>query len=333
MTIGVAAALLVVGLIVGLIVGFIVGRKTKKGKKAKDGASASAEEITKALGAAASSELDAYEAPDEDENDDDPESLMSKLEREFLSMVANPGLDDHPDTEVNPIILYQVKMAKEQSRITKLLEKILESDAPEGMTLPSPEEVAAMNPYEKAALVARLQSSGVVAVGPKSVGSVPTMTRRHAQATNSSAILVAAGAHFQLANKSVPGEDAEKTKAKELRERLRQIDQHMQNHRDIDTSKVEVKGSKTFAGRKGVSSDAFQVAKDTKINPFGGASMMRQEMLATYAARGRKRVGPPLDHMMATNQLQAQKMEQGKDRRRQSVAKQMERNQSVTLGD
>ena len=39
-----------------------------------------------------------------------------------LSRENEPGLDDHPDTELNPILLYQIRMAKEELRRKKQAE-------------------------------------------------------------------------------------------------------------------------------------------------------------------------------------------------------------------
>ena len=309
--IGVAAGMLVAGLFVGLLIGFFIGRrsaKAKKKKEKKDGASGA--DLAKAMGVD-SETMEAFENEEEEEEEEKEEDeSISQLERDFLSMMATPGLDDHPEIVVNPIIMYKVKIAKEEDRIAKLLDALLEAarseDAPpiEGVTLPTPEELAQMTPQEKANLAAMIQSGGNVVVKASSVGSVAGKTRRYAQGTNSTKLLVNAGAKFSSV-RTVSREGAEETAAKELRERLRVIDQHLQHRLKIDVTKVAAKGSKTRVGPKGFVVDAYQKAKDTKEEPFGGAAHKRAETVAMYAARGRKRVGPPLDHMMSAGQRQA----------------------------
>jgi len=339
MSVGVAAALLVVGLIVGLIVGIIIGRKTAKGKKKeKKKDAAGAAELAKALGVTPD-QMEAFEQQEEEEQDEEEaEDAVSKLEREFLSMMSTPGLDDHPDIHINPIIMYKVKIAKDEDRIAKLLDGLLEAARAEpidGLTLPTEEELAAMTPQEKAALAARMQSSGTVAVANKGVGSVAGKTRRYAQGTNSTRLLVNAGAHFTAA-RMVKREGEEETKAKELREQLRVIDQHLQSRLKVDTSKVDGKSSKTRVGPKGFAVDAYQKATDTKEHPFGGAAMKRQDMVHEYAARGRKRVGPPLDHMMSAGQRQAMTGDRrgstGAGRRLSVTQQSLGRRTSVTSG-
>ena len=38
---------------------------------------------------------------------------------DFLDMDQIPGLDDHADIEINPIIFYQIKLQKEEERRMK----------------------------------------------------------------------------------------------------------------------------------------------------------------------------------------------------------------------
>jgi len=331
MSIGIASALLVVGLLVGWLVGFLMGRKSKGKKKKEKSSGATAAELSKALGVAAD-QVEAFEKHEADDDDDDEdESPAAKLEREFLSMMADPGLDHHPDLQINPIILYKIKLAKEEDRIEKLLESLLEAardEPPEGVTLPTPEELAGMSAQEKASLAAAMQNSGTVARVTSGVGSVAGKSRRYAQGTNATRLLVNAGATLSFAGQQVSREGAEETAAKELRERLRVIDQHMQHRLKVDTSKTDPKGWKTKLGPRGVVVDAYQMAKDTKEEPYGGAAMKRSAMTAVYASRGRKRVGIPLDHMLRENFAQ----KQGGVRRESLSQQTLGRKASVTGG-
>ena len=186
-----------------------------------------------------------------------------------------------------------------------------------------------MSAQEKASLAAAMQNSGTVAKVTSGVGSVAGKSRRYAQGTNATRLLVNAGATLSFAGQQVTREGAEETAAKELRERLRVIDQHMQHRLKVDTSKTDPKGWKTKLGPRGVVVDAYQMAKDTKEEPYGGAAMKRSAMTAVYASRGRKRVGIPLDHMLRENFAQ----KQGGVVRRESLSQQtLGRKASVTGG-
>jgi len=54
---------------------------------------------------------------------------------DFLSYETNTGLDDHPDVYLNPILMYQIKMAKEAQRERQRLAAIeaMEGDGGEGL--------------------------------------------------------------------------------------------------------------------------------------------------------------------------------------------------------
>jgi len=301
---GVAIAFLFAGLLVGLVVGYGFGRKKAtmaKAAKMAAGAAAAAAALAKMLGA---SEMEAYENDedkDEEKGEGDEEEKMSALERDFLSFDAAPGIDDHPDLYVNPIVMYNVKLAKENERVAKLLEQLVEAardpeqETPADVEIPTDEELAAMGPREKAMLVAKLQKGGNVKVS-SGVGSVAGKVRRWGSTKNSSAILVDSGASFSAIKAAKTDSDSEKL-ARELREKLRSIDGYLDRNLGIDIQKNTAK--KTRLGKSGLVQTALEIATKTAKQPFGGASQQRSDQLAVYASRGRLRVGPPLDHTLS----------------------------------
>lgn len=302
---GVAIMFLFVGLFVGLVIGYGLGRRKAamaSAAKMAAGAAAAAAALAKMLGA---SEMEAYEndeAEDEEKGKNDTED-MTQLEKDYLSFDASPGLDDHPDLFINPIVMYNVKLNKEAERVSKLLDQLLEaakdpeqdSGLPEGVTLPSAEDVAAMGPREKAMLVAKLTSGGGGIKVSAGVGSVLGRAPRKWGATkNSAAIIVDAGGTFQQIKVNAAKKDGDGEKeARALKEKLRSIDGYLEKGLGIDVQRSLVK--KTKLGKSGIVRTALEVAKEGST----GIEIKRADAAAAYAARGRARVAPPLDHALS----------------------------------
>ena len=83
----------------------------------------------------------------------------------------------------------------------------------------------------------------------------------------------------------------------EIRDKLKQIDQHLSKHHEIDTSRVEnVKARKRRSDGKRLK-DALTVANETKNAPFNATEeVLTFDERREFAQRGRSRVQPPLDH-------------------------------------
>ena len=65
----------------------------------------------------------------EDEEDDaaKPEDELKEILEEFLTSDALPGLDDHHDSTINPLMMYQIKKAKEQVRRQKAIDQLIKA--------------------------------------------------------------------------------------------------------------------------------------------------------------------------------------------------------------
>ena len=110
-------------LVAGLIVGYMLGARKELMKMLK-----------KMAAAAAKAEEDKKGGDEEDDKLDDDEEEGAEL-KEILEMCmvheVEPGLDDHADTVLNPIVLYQIKKVKDELRKKALLEQLAAQEAGE----------------------------------------------------------------------------------------------------------------------------------------------------------------------------------------------------------
>jgi len=134
-----------IGLVVGLIVGWLVGTRAKQLAAATKAIPKALASLTKTKRNAASSasgagangagsaaaqaaaavsvanDVDAEPTPPEDEVLPDDDDVVNA----FLNSNSTPGLDDHCDLEFNPVVLYQIKRAKEGARIAKIRDQMI----------------------------------------------------------------------------------------------------------------------------------------------------------------------------------------------------------------
>ena len=329
-----AAGFLSIGVAAGigvscLLMGILIGRRCKVKDALKDLLDAAKAAAAKAAAAAGDDGGD--DDADAEEDDDDAAALEQLLES-FLSLEWVGGLDDHPDTELNPILMYQVKKAKDEMRARKELEAKLIARGLE------PNHLDTLTDEERKAFLLEMKSDTSVKVGAN-VGSVNGHVRKYGASVNSTAIMMSVGARFTPTGKhgkATAEVDAAGVAAKashEIRDKLKTIDGLLSTHYEIDTSRVEGKRNKSLlkAGGGGLVKSALEVAKETKFKPYGGDAVKRQEEMSTYAIRGRARVGRPLDHAInAQHERNARRMSCGAARkasteqgegRRASVAK------------
>ena len=141
------------GIVVGaLILGWFLGYASAKWKSLLATLKKSADQAKKdrALSAAKAKMESAGAGEDEAEQEEDEEKKAKEeaqeVLEEFLSRDAAPGLDDHPDSFVNPIIMLQIKLAKEEVRRRKALDALIKAqEYDEGYWESlSPEEQAAI---------------------------------------------------------------------------------------------------------------------------------------------------------------------------------------------
>jgi len=275
-----------VGMLVGgLILGYVVGARKDLMKMLNKLAAAEADAADKDKGA------------DGDDNEDvggDEEAQIEGLIESFMDRDQVTGLDDHPDTEFNPIMMYQVKKVKDEMRARKQIEALLASrDLP-------PDHLDTLDPKARAELLAEMRSDTSVKVAGN-VGSVAGKVRKYGAQQNSTAIMVGVGARFAKGGAGVALDanavaGIELKKSQEARDRLRVIDMHLAATHDIDVGRESAKKRAGQMGQHGLLKNALETAKETKFKPYGGEAVRRQEEMATYASRGRSRVGAPLDH-------------------------------------
>ena len=296
LSIGVAAGIGVACLLLGIL----IGRRCRVSNALKEMLEAAKAAVAKAA-AAKEEDGGADDDAEAEDNDDDLKAALDELLQDFLSHEWVGGLDDHPDMELNPILMYQVKKAKDELRARKELEAKLIARGLE------PNHLETLSPEERKALLIDMKSDTTVKVGAN-VGSVNGHVRKYGASVNSTAIMVSLGARFTpsvargKAAKEGDAADAAAVAAKasqEIREKLKTIDGLLQTSYEVDTSKAEGKRSKSLlraGGGGGLVKNALEMARETKFKPYGGEAFKRQEGMATYAMRGRLRVGPPLDH-------------------------------------
>jgi len=147
------------------------------------------------------------------------------------------------------------------------------------------------------------------------VGSVAGKVRKYGATVNSSKILVSNGARFSATRSltEVDSASADAKAAQFVREKIKVIDQHLSTTEDIDVTREDGKASsvRLKAGHGGLVKNALEKAKETKFKPYGGDGVKRIEEMATFAARGRSRVAPPLDHSISAHQERARRASTG----------------------
>lgn len=241
-----------VTLLIGIAIGFIIGARaaqihmklTQVGK-----AVMSLHTLMKIKEAAAGMEdakaMDGDEDEDGEKNKPDPEELLEG----FLETSEVNGLEDHPDIDINPVIMHHIKVAKEEQRRQQQRELM----AADGMTEDEIELRMQMN-----------------ADGPGLGDGKP----------NALSVLIAAGARVESTT-GATNEEAQKKQ--DIRRKQRNIAVHLQKNFGIET-RVE----KAREYQKGKRS-AYQVAVDTKIKPVGGPKLVRETEQIPRAKKARAR--------------------------------------------
>lgn len=284
LSMGVAVGMMVAG----LILGYLIGARDKLMKWLKKLSAPKEDKAEEDKGADGDEGDDAVE---QDEETAQAEELLLN----FMNGAWTSGLDDHPETEFNPILNYQIGKAKAKLREKKAIQALLMASGYD------PNHMDTLDPAAQKKLLEELKESGGDVKVAGTVGSVAGVSRKYGATKNSALILHDAGARFKKGSKAkkavAGGEDEEKKKAQEVRERLKTIDSHLAQVDDIDTAYVDSKSRSTLsASAGGLQKNALEVAKSTKFTPYGGDHARRLEDMAQYASRGRARVGAPLDH-------------------------------------
>ena len=291
---GVTLGIVAAALVVGILIGYLGGRRKailEALKKAIEAAKASAaERELKKMKADGAGQDD----KEEEEEDEAKKEEAQQLLEEFLNRSSAPGMDDHPQAFINPILMLQIKKKKEEVRRDKMYEKLLasqnfEEGYLEGLT---PEERRA----KAEELLAEGTGGGALSGG---VGSVEGVVRRWGANTNSTRILVDAGATL-VPGKGSAADDAsqEEKLVIEVRDKLKQIDQHLNKHLEIDVAREDRAKAANKRSNDGKRlKDALTVANETRSTPFQQShEVMTFDERRDFAQRGRARVAPPQDH-------------------------------------
>lgn len=252
MSIGIAMAIAVVFLLLGLCIGFLAGTRGRQ-------ILATAKIMHKALKGIFSLKIplqSADEGNDDGEDNDidgEDEFAADNLMEQYLNTDSVPGLEDHPDLEVNPVILHFVRKAKDRQREEKKMKAISE-----------------MRDRLIAAGFSEDEIVDKLAEEANSGGGAPVRQ-------NALAVLIASGARVEA---TAASGSAESQALQERRRRQKNIDVYLSSSLDIEVAKTAA----PTKNAKGVKLDsAIEVCKRTEIDRFGGGTFMREQTQPRFA--------------------------------------------------
>ena len=267
-------ALAIVFLVVGLLLGFLVGARAKVLTALKQIGKAVKSFVLKIVSEAAASASSSSKSNDA-KNASDGGADDSKMEEEavgdvdltdvagFLNMAEEPGLDDHPDLFMSPIVLYQIKKHKEE-QLTLQRKNFL---AAEGHTEEEIEEMMAAG----------------VRTGAEAQGA----------RANPLALLISVGARVEAVRKK---DNSDALARVERRRMQKTIDVFLQKTRDITVKKEDQKLRTERGARiKTANEAAKEMMKDDE--DAGKAFRLNRNVSAAKQARDQyrewKRTGKP----------------------------------------
>lgn len=226
----------------------------------------------------------------ENEDEDEVAAAESVLDH-FLSQESVPGLDDHAEIKVSPIMIYQVKRIQEERRLAELITALLKEREEAGeFDLGYVDGLSDAERMKLGSELMREQGAKVTA----SIGSVKGVARQYGATQNSMSILYSAGLTLARA-KSEDDESAEKKLQAEVREKMKIVDKFLHGDLGFDVSRTKVAHSNSN-GRWRIR-NALEKANQTKDEPVKDiGTAIKWEDAREYAQRGRKRVAPPLDY-------------------------------------
>lgn len=250
--IGLAAAVLAVGLVVGFLIG-IRARQLISAVKNIPKAAITLKDVMKAGKKADDGAGDTEKLDEDPDGEEDVGDIMDQ----FYSTDTTTGLDDHPDVVRSPIIMYHIKLAKDDARREKRKQALLA----EGMD----EEDAERLLLDEAA----------------GVGMFGGVLNSDGTRANALATLISVGARVTSAGNNA--QSAEAAAQEERKRAARTIDAFLSKSRGIDTTRTQPVKS---ASRKNAA-DALEIAIATKQKPYGGETAERIDKAAVQARTGR----------------------------------------------
>jgi len=244
---------LIIGLLVGLLMGFVVGTRARKMVAALKAAAQAMKNMMSKSSAAAAAAADGAAEPEEDEEEEEDANL-NQIDP-FLNNEIVPGLDDHADIAINPIVLYKIKIAKEEAR-KELRRAQLIADG-----------------YDPDAMDEDMANAAAGAAGAVKKNALLTLIEAGARVT-----ALAASANAE-------------TQAREERKRaLRTVDAYLSKTLEVDTTKTDGRLSKASntAGSKAM--NALQIANLSASMRAGGEKEARDTQLLTTAKDAREQL-------------------------------------------
>lgn len=246
--------LAVVFLLVGLLIGFFVGTRGRQilatAKILHKAVRSFTVRLPDAAAVAAASQDDGGDDRIEDEAD--PQTIDIQ---DWLSSDHVPGLEDHPDLEVNPVIMYQVRKAKDQAREERRLKQL--SDTRERL-------------LEEGVSESEINSRLMELEGAGNAGQ---------QMRNSLALLISIGARVEA---GAGAGNADAVALQDRRRRARNVDMYLQNSLEVDVKKTAPKKASSSGVRM---KSAFDVAKESGSSSYDRSKMRNdaQPHVAKYA--------------------------------------------------
>ena len=278
---GLPIGALVATLALGLLVGYIAGRRK-----------ALAAAIVQALqqGQDAAQKLISSSKDDEDEDDIiEEEEVVDSTIFDFLDSSSAPGLDDHPATVVNPILLMQLRKKQAELRHEVTIQNAL---AQAGYTK---EFLDSLEPDVRQQMGEDLLLENQTLTRP-TVGSVANYDRKWGSNINASLILHSVGATFLPTAINEEDLDLDERATLEVRERVKLIGSHLSTHMGVDVSRQAYNAGKRQLVDGKRLKDALTVANETKHTPFVATrEPLTFEEQRDFAQRGRLRVAHPED--------------------------------------
>ena len=246
-------------MLAGFIAGFLVGARSRQivaKLKVVGKAVLSLQMLLKIKEAAAG--LEDAEAMAEGDDDDDEGDGKKEEEHpldDFLNVDSSEGLDDHHELELSPVMMYQIKKAKDEERKEKLRANLIA----EGMTAEEADE----------RLMLASEMGGNIGDGKP----------------NALSVLIAAGARVE-AVKGATSEDMQKKI--EMRRKQRNVAVFLQRKYEIEIKAPALKDGGDGVRLKGNQKTAYDVARETKLQPFGGKGYARELRRIEQAKSARK---------------------------------------------
>lgn len=230
-----------------LIIGFLIGTRARQ-------LAASVKMAGHALKALAMLAIPAADDGDDGADDDGDEAVEEDQSAglgdgidDYLSYETNTGLDDHPEMVFNPILMYQIKLAKEAQR-----------------------------ERAKLAAIEAMEGEG-------GVGSEYAMANDFAVKQNALAVLISVGARVTPIR---AGTDGDAVAMQERRRLLKTVDVYLSKELEVDTkSDAEHTGKK--GGNRNKIKTAMDVAKETEISRHGGEGLNREFQNLRFAKESR----------------------------------------------